>query len=308
MPPSLDMTLSCNVQQTFIIAHNENTHPLETTLTQEGFAYEVLRQPESTSQLGYSRSYLALLNHCEAWKRASEINGLTLIVEADFVPVRNMGSLPMPVQPTYPSLGVAWLYTCACQLYSVSKEGYAQGFSTSMVAYLVAPMGAIALLNMAEELKQSPGPYAYSAWDSDICKILRWQGFENFIPLRNYGEHGGQPNPEHHQHGLSRTHRADVLYGPLAFTPMYALPEGNLTEPATSEPITEHWLSRPFGKSPFSTIHQLWRYSKVRLYARTKGIARLMAGKFLRQKVFHESSVPFTLLRFAIRRQLSWSL
>ena len=274
------------IKQVFIIAHREDTRQLETVLSQEGFTTrKVLRQVPKPEQCNYSRNYLAFLNHHCAWEEASQVSGITLVVEADFVPVQNMGLLPLPLDPMKTNMGIAWLYTCAPQLYSVSAEGYAQGFSTSMVAYLVNQKSAIALANIATQMQQSIDPLVYYPWDSQLAPLLRKQNFENFIPFRNYGEHGGRPNPEHIENGLSRTHRADVLYGPLAFSPMYAEPH------STSATHPRVGLAR-------------WKeYGWTRLQGRLIGLGRLALGKFLRFKVLRRSSVPIRLLSFAIRRQ-----
>ena len=88
----------------------------------------------------------------------------------------------------------------------------------------------------------------------------------DFVPVINFS-----------QHGLSKSHRADVLYGKLAFLPMYA------------------------GNSRLNFI-------LIRLKARIKGIARLFLGKFLRIAVIKGSSVPGRLIKFALSRQLTLSL
>ena len=125
-------------------------------------------------------------------------------------------------------------------------------------------------------MKREPGPAAYSAWDSEVDAFLLKRGLKNYLPFRNYGEHGGgQPNPEHRAFGLSTTHRADVLYRKLAFPPPYA---------------AYYWPPA------------------VRLQARLKGIARLLMGRFVRVPILRESSVPQRLLWFAVSRQLSLRL
>lgn len=285
------LCLQNGVGKTFILAHREDTTRLERALDQEGMPYEVLRQVHQDEFRHYSRSYLALLNHRQAWAAAAEAMTFTLVVEADFVPIKGFGQLPMPFCSTQSDVGMAWLYTCAPQVYSVSQEGYAQGFSTAMVAYLIAPAAAAALLDMAEAIAHDPGPEAYAPWDSSIEGFLRTRGFKNFVPFRNYGEHGGRPNPEHRQYGLSRTHRADVLYGALAFMPLYAL----ATDPSPDQASS-------------ATVGERIRYGWVRSQARLKGIARLAMGKFLRWPVVRRSNVPHRLLSFAIRRQLSLRL
>jgi len=268
------------IGRVFIIAYKESTHLLEETLAKEGFSCEVLRQEHQPEYKNFSPSYLCLLNHRRAWKEALQQSKPTLIVEADFVPVLGLGKLPLPFNPDQADVGVSWLYTCAPQVYYVSADGYAQGFSTSMVAYIVTPYAAECLIELAEGVKQQGGSSNYSSWDSDVDSILLAKQLKNYIPFRNYGEHGGLPNPEHHRHGLSKTHRADILYGKLAFVPSYALTEGN---------------------------SQL-KFLSARFKARLKGIARLLLGKFLRVAVIKGSSTPGRLISFAARRQLSMRL
>jgi hypothetical protein len=143
-----------------------------------------------------------------------------------------------------------------------------------MVAYILTPQGAKSLLELAEAIAQNTGPTGYSSWDSQIDGFLRQKKLKNYISFRNYGEHGGLPNREHHQHGLSKSHRADVLSGKLAFLPLYA---------ANSQ----------------------LRFNLVRGKARLKGILRLFLGKFLRIAVIRGSTVPNRLIRFAFARQLT---
>lgn len=261
----------------FIIAKDEDTAQLETTLGQEGFNCQVLRQqlPEEAIA-GFARSYLCLLNHRQAWQWIVDQKQPALIIEADFVPVRQFGQLPLPFAAEEPLVGIAWLYTCAPQVYTVSNQGHAQGFSTSLVAYVLTPQGAQQLLALADRIHADPGPKAYYPWDSKIDDVLLAAGLQNYIPFRNYGEHGsGNPNPEHRLYGLGRTHRADVLAGPLAFTPDYA-------------------VTQSFGLT--------------RLYARTKGLGRLAMGRFVRPHMLRSSPSPLRLMGFALQRQLCWWL
>lgn len=265
------------IHKVFIIAYKESTQLLEQVLITQGLQCEVLRQQETAEFKTFSPSYRTLINHRRAWERAIQESQPTLVVEADFVPVVGFGKRPLPFDPNRSDLGIAWLYTCAPQVYSISKEGYAEGFSTSMVAYIITPQSAAYLIELAEKITNEIGATSYSSWDSQIDAFLRARQLRNYLPFRNYGEHGGMPNPEHHQHGLSKTHRADVLYGKLAFTPLYASADKG---------------------------SQLRLFS-TRLYARFKGVSRLATGRFLRAKVLQSSSVPTRLLSFAIRRQLS---
>lgn len=275
--PLVSNRLADRVSQVFVIAYKEPTELLEKALIREGFTCQVLRQEPNPAFKGFSPSYLCLLNHRRAWEQAIRTSRPVLVVEADFVPVIGMGSLPLPFNSTQPDVGIAWLYTCAPQIYSISPEGYAQGYSASTVAYIVTPQGARCLLELADEIRTTVGPTAYSSWDSTIDNFLRRHKLKNYIPFRNYGEHGGKPNPEHRHNGLSASHRADVLYGKLAFSPLYATIQG-------TTPLT---------------------FPLARLMARYKGIARLASGRFLRFKILRNSSVPGRLLKFAIGRHLS---
>ncbi|MBD2498537.1 LPS biosynthesis glycosyltransferase [Nostoc sp. FACHB-280] len=264
------------IGRAFIIAYKEQTNLLETSLIKEGLQCEVLRQRHQPQYKHFSPSYLCLLNHLRAWQIAARENQPTLIVEADFVPVVGFGKLPLPFNPYQTDVGMCWLYTCASQIYSVSADGYAEGFSVSTVAYVVTPQGAAQLIKFAEELINNLEPNAYSTWDTYLDSFLRRHKLKNYIPFRNYGEHGGLPNLEHSRHGLSKTHRADVLCNRLAFTPMYATNQGV----------------------------NYFTFFSVRLQARIKGIARLLTGKFLRLPVLKGSKVPTRLANFAICRQL----
>lgn len=269
--------LGDRIGKVLIIAYKEPTDLLEKTLREEKLTPEVVRQAENPAMQDFSPSYRCLLNHRSAWEKALNEAKPTLIVEADFVPVQGFGQLPLPFPGDRQDLGIAWLYTCAPQIYSVSQEGYAEGFSTAMVAYIITNNSAEYLMQLADRIKDEIGPKNYSAWDSGIDAFLRQHNFKNYVPFRNYGEHGGRPNPEHRQNQLSSSHRADVLYGKLAFLPMYAAEnqEGSL------------------------------KVLGVRLKARLKGIGRLVTGRYIRLPVLKNSSVPGRLLSFAIRRHLT---
>lgn len=264
------------IGKVFIIAHRESTEALEAVLAQEGLDVEVLRQVDQPEYQSYAAIHRCMLNHQRAWKRTAQMQQPALILEADFVPVKGLGQLPMPFAIHQPQVGLAWIYTCAPQLYSVSASGHAEGFSTSLVAYILTPQGAEALSSFVAEITQKQGTGYYN-FDSDIDQFLRTRGLKNYFAFRNYGEHGGKANPEHRRHGMTGIHRADVLQGQLAFLPGYAI--------ATSHPY----------------VSLFW----ARLQARTKGLLRLLSGKFLRPKILRTSSVPGRLLRFAIYRQLS---
>jgi hypothetical protein len=271
--------LAEQIGQAFIIAYHESTDVLEAAIAHACIPCEVLRQQDRADYQPYAAIYRCMLNHQRAWKQAAMMTKPTLIVEADFVPVVGFGQLPLPFDPQQTDVGLAWLYTCAPQLYSVTDEGFGEGFSTSLVAYVITPAGARILCGLVDEITRTHGTGYYN-FDSDIDCFLRDRHFKNYIAFRNYGEHGGISNPEHRRNGMSGIHRADILQGPLAFMPPYAA----------------------------ATKHSHLTLLRARLYARIKGIARLLKGRFLRMQVLSTSSVPLRLIGFAIRRQLSLRL
>ena len=280
------------VSRAYIISYQEDIEPLKQNLTSQGFECISMRQKYSEHDRDYSRSYLCLLNHVRAWEEIVATQAISAIVEADFVPVRQMGKLPIPcdlqrdrfgkvtLEP-FADFGIAWLYTCAAQVYSVSETGKAIGYSSSMVAYLVSPQAAAILLEHAESIHQQFGPRTYSVWDSQVEHVLRSRGFQSYIPFRNYGEHGGHPNHEHYLAKLSREHRADVLYDSLAFTPQYC----------------------------YGGRYPVWlKGFLARIFARAKGLGRLVCQRYVRRGVWKKSSRPHWMIGFAILRQLTLRL
>lgn len=280
------------VSRAYIISYQEDIEPLRRVLTAQGLECISIRQEYRKCDRDSSRSYLCLRNHARAWQKIVATQETAAIFEADFVPVRHMGKYPIPcdlqrnpfgevtLEP-FADFGIAWLYTCAAQVYSVSETGKAIGYSSSMVAYLVSPKAAEILLQHAEEIHQQFGPKTYSAWDSQVEDVLRSHGLQSYIPFRNYGEHGGHPNHEHYVAKLSREHRADVLYAPLTFTPQYC--HGG------SYPVwLKYWLTRTF--------------------ARVKGLGRLILHRYVRSEVWQKSSRPHWIIGFAILRQFTLRL
>lgn len=262
------------VEQVLIIAYREDTTQLEQAIAQLGLPIKVLRQLDRPEYQDYAAAYRCMLNHQQAWEQAAKGDRPTIILEADFVPVVNLGSLPLPFDPHQENVGIAWLYTCAPQIYSVSEAGYIQGFSSGTVAYVLTPKSAESLCGLVEEITRTNGT-GYTTFDSNIDQFLRARKFRNYIGFRNYGEHGGKSNPEHRCNGMSGMHRADVLYDQLAFEPQYLADESLIG---------------------------------ARTKARIKGLGRLLMGKILRWKIVRSSSVPWRLVSTAIRRQLSATL
>jgi hypothetical protein len=255
-----------------IVAHNEDTTTLRTVLVAEGFSVDEVRGPYTQEQLSYSATMRCMVNHANAWRIAASRSQPTIVVEADFVPVRGFGALPPPAPLTRWDTSLAYLYSVGPQIWDLAMPGVARGHGGGMVALLVPPKVAELLLEFfQEELRRIPLG-KYSTFDSKVGYWLKDRGIESYIPYRHYGEHGGIGNPEHATGGLGRAHRADALYGRLAFTPTYA--KGSQ-----------------------------FRYWRTRAWARVWGAGRLACGKVLAWHDFARSNRS-RMIRFAVGRLL----
>lgn len=257
-------SLRSQVTETLVLAFREDTTELEDALRAEGFAPIVLRPEYSAVEMTYSRTIRCLLNHAAAWRRAAVGQGLTLVLEADFVPCRGFGDLPMPFDPTlHGSKAWAYLYTGGPRIFRQFADGTFQGHSATPVACVMSPQVAGWLCEyVPEELARHGDLTRYSLWDTQHQWYIMGKGAMCFMPWRSYGEHGGLANPEHRQAGtglgnrkallrwlgLGRNHHAEVLYGPLRFLPLYA---------QTSR----------------------WRYRRVRFEAKLTALAKLLVGR-----------------------------
>lgn len=132
-------------------------------------------------------------------------------------------------------------------------------------------MVAQKLLIFAQTEVFARNPHEYSGWDSRMGYWLKEQGIESYMPYRYYGEHGGRPNSEHRRAGFRPHHRADVLFGSLAFVPAYA--EGSVL-----------------------------RFLALRARARLWGLARLAGGRFTSWGNFWRSKDKAMLLRVILGR------
>lgn len=255
-----------------IVAHTEATDALETALGNEGFNVSVIRGPYGPQMASWSRNSLCLVNHTNAWKEARSEDGYSIIVEADFVPVKGFGQLPLPFDENRSPHSLGYLYACGPQVWDLT--GGLRGHAGGMVAYVVSPVVTQKMLEFASAEILSNRPHLYHAWDSQIGYWLKERGVQSFMPYRNYGEHGGKPNPEHRWAGLKATHRADVLWGQLCFLPSYA--SGSRL-----------------------------RYRMMRLGARTWGLARLFSGRVLAWHDLKRSPEKGLLLRAVVGRQVT---
>lgn len=255
-----------------IVRHNEDTRILKNFLINESFTVDEVCGPYTTEQLSYSAAMRCFVNHANAWRIVSATEQPTIIVEADFVPVKGFGNLIAPVPPDKINQSLVYLYSVGPQIWDLAIPSCARGHGGGMVALVIFPSVARLLLDFFdEEIKVNPFG-EYSAFDAKVGYWLKRKGLESYIPYRHYGEHGGIGNPEHRKAGLGRPHQADVLQERLAFMPSYAK------------------------QSRFI----LWR---TRLRARVWGMLRLLAGRYLAWHDFMRSE-RWEMIRFAVGRFL----
>ena len=263
-------------RKVYVVAHKEDTSKLEATLASEGFSVQVNRLSYTAQETKYSAAYRCLLNHMDVWARVQSDGEPAIVVEADFVPVRGMARLPSPVPACRLHHSIAWLYYGGGRLRGMDDEGYALGTAPTMVAILCSPAGAGCMLRFGRQECVAEKVGKYSTWDVQLAVDVRAHGITVYLPFKSYGEHGGLGNTEHEKHGVRTHHRADVLWGRLAFLPAYA--HGRLVT-----------------------------YWGTRLFYRCRGTLKLFAGRYIPfREMVGRPEYPAQLLArmtaFALRR------
>jgi hypothetical protein len=229
--PMEKKSLRSTCSEALIIAHNEDTALLEGALRGEGLSIRIFRGPYTKEQQRYSAQIRCLINHANAWRYGSQAQHPIIVVEADFVPCLGFGQLPLPFawseSCSEPKFG--WLYSPGSILYGIDAEGFPHGHGNTTVAYVFTPAAAKSLLEFYEREMEAARPGEYRLWETYLGIFLRWEkGILNYIPIYQYGEHGGNPNKEHKgrlagwHHEIRGWHQADVLWNRLSFLPIYA--------------------------------------------------------------------------------------
>lgn len=216
--------LSDVVSRSLIVCYKEDITELQAQMNLAGWGTAVLRGNYSSEELRCSSMTRCFMNHRNAWRIAAETPGYTLVCEADFVPCKRLGTLPV-FWPLDNPMAWGYLYQGSPRLLSVvGSEQFLRGHSASVAAYIINQPVADILLRFFEYEMQEYGSEEYFNWDAHLRWWTMGRGAEAYIPERHYGEHGGVPNPEHAKFRISRAgwHQADNLVGPLAFLPQYA--------------------------------------------------------------------------------------
>lgn len=247
-----DRPLHQLVSRSYILAYKEDVAPLFSALAAERLHPEVLRASYTETELQMSRSMRTFLNHYSAWQRAAQQDGYTLILEADFVPCVGLGDFPS-FWPLSDPLAFGYLYVGSPRILAlIGDKPYLRVHSSPLVAYVVNAAVARILCEFFKDDVERYGTEGYSTFDSHLQWFATGKGAGAFMPMKNYGEHGGLPNPEHKLNGAPRAgqHRADNLMGRLHFLPQYC--RGSAL-----------------------------RYVPVRIQARLLGLGRLLANMWL---------------------------
>lgn len=210
----------------YIIRYREDVAQLRAELEREGFRVEICEGPYTSEQLTYSPSVQCLVNHAAAWAKIKASERPAIVIEPDFVPVREFGKqlAPMPFDPGYECVGMAWLYACGPIVYGADKYGFIHGHASSVAGCLITPKAASALLDFFARAMSRDTPGAYWPWDTELGVFLRRERhMYNYLPYYHLGEHGSDSRAEHRENGMKKNwHQADILAGRLAFLPKYA--------------------------------------------------------------------------------------
>ncbi len=208
-----------------IVCYKEDVSDLEAQLKQNALHPTILRGSYTPEELRRPAAMRTFMGHRRAWQIAAEAPGYTLICEADFVPCRNLGALPV-FWPLESERAWGYLYQGSPRVLSlIGSENYLRGHCAPLVAYIINRWVAERMLRFYDHSIATHGMEKYYTFDAHLQWWMMGEGAEAFIPTHHYGEHGGIPNPEHSRLGFLRRsgwHRADNLAGSLAFLPQYA--------------------------------------------------------------------------------------
>jgi hypothetical protein len=267
------------IKKVFIVAYKEDTSLLEAALKKEGFlSISVIRPSYTQTELEYSRTSRCLLNHKNAWMECCKNDGLFMILEADFVPVIGIGQLPLMFDFNKKESSWGWLYTGGARLYELDKNNYGRGHSACPVATIMGQNTARVLIDFVNNEFEKHNPREYTLWDTYIRMYAQKYGIMSFIAYRNYGEHGGIPNPEHAAEYINPIHRAEVLWGPLHFLPLYA--KGSAI-----------------------------KFILCRIVAKMRGVARLLVGRYIELALLKNSDISskkkIIMIFYGVKRLIS---
>lgn len=238
------------VNKAYIVWNGEDVHQLTSCLSSENLEIELVSREYTSRELSFPAQIRCLLNHSNCWRKISESSSPGLVVEADFVPCSRFGSLAVPFDRSLDIPILAYLYAIGPVIYHYDGIGGFFGHAAGGVAYILTPVAASAWLELLEDHQRNRDFSQYYQWDVEMPRELWHQkGVRIYIASKSYGEHGGIPNPEHKNNGVTSWHQADSLVRPLAFLPAYAQ-------------------------------NNVWRYYLFRAISRSRYIYKFLVGKY----------------------------
>jgi len=210
------------VKTVFIVYYNEDVSALAHAIKAEGFTdVRPVRADYSEEQLNYCRQAKCLLGHHNAWQYCKQVDGLSIVLEADFVPCKGFANLPLPFAESLIGQAWGWLYACGGRVYEYDGD-FIRGHSSTTVAYVIDNIAAQKVEGFVAHEFANNNPVSYSPWDTYMRVYAQQQGVPMYLVPKSYGEHGGLPNPEHKINNITQGHQADRLSSDLHFLPTYA--------------------------------------------------------------------------------------
>ncbi len=209
------------ISSTIVIAHKEDTSNLERFFAVNSASHEIQIFDYSPDQIDYPSIVKCFINHRLAWEKASKRDAWTLIVEADFVPIKDLFEQPV-FWPHQDANSYGYLYHNSPRIISFAGE-YIRAHSAGCVAYVINRHVAKILLEFYDDEKEKRDFTKYFTFDVHLQWYCMGRGVKAYISEKQLGEHGGFVSPGHVDNKIPRfgRHRADRLAGDLAFEPLY---------------------------------------------------------------------------------------
>jgi hypothetical protein len=130
----------------------------------------------------YSAASRCFLGHRRAWEEAIKIDGYSLICEADFVPCKRLGNLPV-FWPVDRPLAWGYLYQGSPRLLAICEGRFLRAHVTPTVAYVINRMVAEILLEFYEEELTHYSLKEYFTFEAHLQWWSMGRGAEAYIPI-----------------------------------------------------------------------------------------------------------------------------
>src|ERR1051326_5220118 len=143
------------IDKVIVVAYREDVTDLVSSFELEGFKVEVSRPDYTPDEMAYTKNSRTFLNHRNAWQRALDTAGYTLICEADFVPCRGIGDFEV-FWPLERASAWGYLYQGSPRLLAlVGERPFLRGHTAPLVSYVVNRSVASLMLTFFEIEKKT---------------------------------------------------------------------------------------------------------------------------------------------------------